>query len=143
MLRYCFYLHYFIKLPQPPLLGAYSSRYISLYNKNMGNIFSFCSTLFIKKFTLAGKGYRVYSSKRTTVTYQLGLSHISYSYALTSWLTFFGKYNFILYSRSYNKLNDSSYHLRNIRYANIFTTRGLRFKRQVLFKKDGKISSYR
>ena len=42
-----------------------------------------------------------------------------------------------------NDLSFGSYALYNIKKINIFTGKGIRFARQIVYRKTGKVSSYR
>ena len=94
--------------------------------------------------SFAGKGYRlnITSPSRGTTTFNFGHSHLYYVYfhqilprkETKTRLIFFGLNNFIL--------RESTSALLAAKPINIFTWRGLRYRRDSLRKKVGKVSLY-
>lgn len=103
--------------------------------------FSF-SNIFFKKIKFTGKGYRLYRSLRNVLTLQFNHSHRIYQYFFLVSLIFLNKYTILFSSLRPNELNLKLYKLKSWRPANLYTMRGIRFTKQVVFKKVGKISTY-
>lgn len=104
--------------------------------------FSF-SRIFFKKLKFKGKGYYIYKNTRNTIALQFGYSHMFYLYCSIITVKFITKTTILLFGTNYFDLLKKSYSLFNIKKINIFTGKGIRFSRQILYKKTGKVSSYR
>jgi hypothetical protein len=48
-----------------------------------------------------------------------------------------------MFGTNYTSILKKSYSLFDIKKINIFTGKGIRFSRQIIYKKTGKVSSYR
>ena len=107
----------------------------------MGLIESFYKINFLK-IMFKGKGYYIYKNKRNTVAAQLNYSHCTYIYVPFLHLKFISKTKILLYGLNWCDLKYISWGFRSYRVLNIFTGRGIRFSKQIILKKIGKISSY-
>jgi hypothetical protein len=102
----------------------------------------FYSPLFLKvKFK--GKGYYIYKNKRSTITPQFGYAHRLYLYSYFISVKFLSKTSIIVFGFELSDLVFVSLGIKKMRPINIFTGRGVRFSRQIIYKKVGKVSSYR
>jgi hypothetical protein len=123
----------------------------SLYINNFYKIFWWklkeCFAIFYQpkflKFKFKGKGYYVYKNKRNTVTPQFGYAHRLYLYSYFISVKFLSKTSIFLFGFLKSDLLKIGYGLKAMRPINIFTGRGVRFSKQVIYKKVGKVSSYR
>lgn len=123
----------------------------STYFNNFTQLFfmllkSFFSTLvkpIFYKLKFKGKGYYIFKNYRNTITPQFGYSHRLYLYAFFSYVRFLSKTSLIVFGLNKRHLNYVSNYIFSWRPLNIFTSRGVRFSRQIVYKKSGKISSYR
>lgn len=104
--------------------------------------FSF-SRIFFKKLKFKGKGYYIYKNVRNTVALQFGYSHLYYLYSFFVTVKFLTKTSVLIFGINYKDLIRSGNNLYNIKKINIFTGKGIRFSRQIIYRKTGKISSYR
>lgn len=95
------------------------------------------------KLRFRGKGYYLYKNFRYVITPQFGYSHRRYFYAYLASVIFLTKTKIIVFGRSTLQVIQLSNALNTIRPINIFTGRGMRFARQVVYRKVGKISTYR
>ena len=122
-----------------------------LFKNNFNPIFwNYCKTLFFSfskifflKLKFKGKGYYIYKNIRNTIALQFGYSHLFYLYSFFITIKFLSKTTILLFGINKLDLIKNSkllYHIKNI---NIFTSKGIRFSRQIIYKKTGKISSYR
>ena len=104
-------------------------------------------TAFLKptfiKLKFKGKGYYIYKNYRNTIAPQFGYSHRVYIYSYFCAVKFLGKTKVLLFGFSKNDLLASALLVKEKRSINIFTGRGVRFSKQVIYKKQGKVSSYR
>ena len=117
----------------------YYSTYVATYNQLLSVFYkpSF------KKIKFRGKGYYIYKNARNTIAPQFGYSHRLYIYSYFNKVKFIGKTIIILFGLVKNDLVSAGIDLKSKRSINIFTGRGVRFSRQVVYKKQGKVSSYR
>lgn len=123
----------------------------SLYTNNFYRVFWIrfreCINLFYApqflKLKFKGKGYYVYKNKRNTITPQFGYAHRLYLYSYFVSVKFLSKTSIYLFGLVKSDLLWVGYGLKKMRPINIFTGRGVRFAKQVIYKKQGKVSSYR
>jgi hypothetical protein len=95
------------------------------------------------KLKFKGKGYYIYKNSRNTITPQFGYSHRLYLYAFFINVTFLTKSTLLLFGLNYKQVNFLSQKIYHWRPVNIFTNRGVRFSKQIIYKKSGKVSTYR
>ena len=74
---------------------------------------------------------------------KFGYSHMLYLYSFFVTVKFITKTTILMFGTNYSDLITKSYSLLNIKPINIFTGKGIRFSRQIIYKKTGKVSSYR
>lgn len=97
----------------------------------------------ILKLKFKGKGYYIYRNSRSTIAPQFGYSHRLYIYAFFVSVKFLSKTSVLLFGFCKNDLLTVGYQIKQARSINLFTGRGVRFNRQVLYRKAGKISMHR
>lgn len=119
-----------------------NSFYIPFLRSLESAILSFIKPTFVK-LKFKGKGYYIYKNKRNTIAPQFGYSHRLYIYSYFNVVKFLGKTKILLFGFSKNDLLTASLLIKEKRTINIFTGRGVRFAKQVIYKKQGKVSSYR
>jgi hypothetical protein len=95
------------------------------------------------KLKFKGKGYYIYKNYRNTITPQFGYSHRLYLYAFHTNVLFLTKTSLVLFGLNKNNINYTVHKLLKWRPINIFTGRGIRLSKQVIYKKSGKVSTYR
>lgn len=115
----------------------------SFFIKNLEKTFRSFSYWFYTKLKIKGKGYYVYKNYRNTLTHQLGHSHRRYIYSYFVFMKFLSKTTIYLAGLSKSDILTIGRLLRSSKYMNIFTGRGVRFIKQVVYKKTGKVSTYR
>ena len=98
---------------------------------------------FFKKINFKGKGYYMFKNKRNMLTFRFGKYHRTYLLVMRAKLKFITKRRLFFRSRSQLNLANTGNALKTVRPINVFTGRGIRFKRQILYRKLGKESSYR
>jgi len=121
----------------------FNNNFYSLFIKFFKIIFYSFSKLFFTKIKFKGKGYYIYKNLRNTIALQFGYSHLYYIYSFFITVKFLSKTSILIFGINFNDLNLISYKLYNIKPINIFTGKGIRFSRQIIYRKTGKISSYR
>jgi ribosomal protein L6P/L9E len=97
----------------------------------------------VLKLKFKGKGYYVYKNKRNTITPQFGYAHRLYLYSYFVSVKFLSKTSILLFGFIKADLLKIGHGLKQMRPINIFTGRGVRFSKQIIYKKQGKVSSYR
>lgn len=110
------------------------------------SLFKFWKQFYIvsyAKIRYKGKGYKLYLKKENRIFFQFGLSHKWYVHDTNSHFFFLTKGKMLFLGLNKKIFYDFLFKLIRSRYLNIFTARGLRLSRQVVFKKVGKISAYR
>ncbi len=98
---------------------------------------------FFKKIRFRGKGYYMYKNARQTIAPQFGYAHRVYVYAQANSVKFLSKTKILLFGLSELEIHKAAHSLKRTKPMNIFTGRGVRFARQVVYRKTGKVSSYR
>lgn len=98
---------------------------------------------FFKKVKFKGKGYYLYKNYRNTITPQFGYAHRIYFYSYFASVKFLSKTSVLIFGLLRKDIYTSAHGIRNMRPINIFTGRGVRFSRQIVYRKVGKVSSYR
>lgn len=116
---------------------------LSLWLKELHFILYYFTSFLFYKIKFKGKGYYIYKNKRNTITPQFGYSHRIYVYSYFNIVKFLTKTKILLFGFSKKDLVSTSNLLKSKRPINIFTGRGVRFSKQIVYKKTGKVSMYR
>lgn len=121
----------------------FKNNFFSLFWNYFKILFYSFSRIFFRKLKFKGKGYYIYKNSRNTIALQFGYSHLLYLYAFFITVRFITKTIILMFG--VNKLNiaNRGHGLFRLKPINIFTGRGIRFSRQIVYRKVGKISSYR
>ena len=85
----------------------------------------------------------MYKNSRQTIAPQFGYAHRVYVYAQANSVKFLSKTKILLFGLSRTEITKTAYNLVSTKPVNIFTGRGVRFARQIVYRKVGKVSSYR
>jgi ribosomal protein L6P/L9E len=107
------------------------------------NVFYAFSRIFFKKLKFRGKGYYIYKNFRNTVAPQFGYSHMIRMYNFRVSLKFVTKTVIFVYGLNIFDIFKTGKCVYDKRPYNIFTGKGVRFSKQIIYKKTGKISTYR
>lgn len=121
----------------------FRNNFFSTYWTIFKIVFASFSLLFFKKIKFKGKGYYIYRNKRNTIAMQLGYSHIVRIFAYKLELKFNTKTSFLMIGVNKANVSTLSISFKNKKPINIFTGKGIRFSKQIVYKKTGKVSSYR
>ena len=125
------------------LTTNYTNMFFRTYWSIFLQIFNSFSTIYFKKIKFKGKGYYIFKNKRNTITPQFGYSHRLYLYAYYIYVKFLSKTKILIFGLLNKDIASAALYVRNMRSINIFTGRGVRFSKQIIYKKVGKVSSYR
>ena len=117
--------------------------FFGVFWKWCGWVFRAFSSVFFRKLKLRGKGYYIYKNIRNTIAPQLGYSHMTRFYAYAVFVKFTAKTTVLLFGVNKRTVDNRGTCLFFFKPINLFTGRGLRFSRQVVYRKTGKVSSYR
>lgn len=130
----------------PNVFSAYFI-YKSIYTKTFWTrfylIFQSFTKIFFKKLKFKGKGYYIYKNKRNTIALQFNYSHIRRLYLYFTYIKFLSKTSILVFGYVPFILKSAASSLLKMRPLNIFTGKGVRFTRQIIYRKTGKVSSYR
>jgi hypothetical protein len=121
----------------------YTNNFYPLYWNNLKLVFNSFHRPFFLKIKFKGKGYYIYKNKRNTITPQFGYAHRLYLYAYFVSVLFLSKTSIFLFGLTRSDVIYTGYAIKSMRPINIFTGRGVRFAKQIIYKKAGKVSSYR
>jgi hypothetical protein len=155
---YFYSLAYFFKFALPDFISSIfylpSSRSFCFFYTHTNNFFkhflrlvkllfySF-SFFFFKKIKFKGKGYYIFKNKRNTITFRFGYSHRIYLYFFGNFVKFLSKTSIFIFGVNYREIVNYGHNLISTRPYNLFTGKGVRFTRQIIYKKIGKVGSYR
>jgi ribosomal protein L6P/L9E len=125
-----------------------------LYLKNWESFFPLLSKsiqTFVRTFSLPlffklkfkGKGYYVFKNRRNTISPQFGFSHRLHLYSFSLVVRFLSKTKVFLIGFSKKDLFKVATEFKSMKPINVFTGRGVRFAKQVVYRKTGKVSLYR
>ena len=123
--------------------NIYENNFTTLYMHKLNQLLTLCNHPTYLKLKFKGKGYYIYKNFRTTITPQFGFAHRNYIYASYVNVKFRSKTSIMLFGTSYQDIISVGLRIKRLRSINIFTGRGVRFNKQVVYKKTGKVSSYR
>jgi ribosomal protein L6P/L9E len=98
---------------------------------------------FFRKIKFKGKGYYIFKNLRQTITPQFGHSHRRYAYSQYASVIFLSKVSIITFSLTNKSVVGVGNSIKYMRPISIYTGRGVRFSREVIYRKVGKVSSYR
>lgn len=121
----------------------FRNNYYAIFWSYFKLIFYSFSKIFFKKLKFKGKGYYIYKNLRNTIALQFGYSHLMYLYCFFINVKFLSKTSVLMFGINLKDISIKSFALFNIKRINIFTSKGIRFSRQIVYKKTGKVSSYR
>lgn len=116
---------------------------LPLWIKDVSTILAYFITFFFIKIKFKGKGYYIYKNNRNTITPQFGYSHRIYVYSYFNYVRFLTKTKVMIFGFSKKDVLGTSVNIKSKRSINVFTGRGVRFSKQIIYKKTGKVSMYR
>lgn len=117
--------------------------YCTVWNKELNFLLYMFTSFFFIKLKFKGKGYYIYKNYRNTIAPQFGYYHRIYIYSFFNTVKFLSKTKLLIFGLTKKDVLLTAYTLKSKRTINIFTGRGVRFARQLIYKKTGKVSSYR
>ena len=122
---------------------TFHNNFFFLYWFILKTFFCSFSQIIFCKLTFQGKGYYLYKSIRNTIALRFGYSHRFYLYAYFLSIFFLNKTIILVFGFQKTDLLLFATQLFHAKPINIFTGRGVRFARQIIYKKVGKVSLYR
>ena len=126
----------------------YFSNYTSFntanpWAKELAHIIFLFTSFFFIKIKFRGKGYYIYKNKRNTIAPQFGYAHRIYIYSFFNYVKFLTKTKVLIFGFIKKDIVTNGFNIKKQRSINIFTGKGVRFAKQVVYKKTGKVSAYR
>lgn len=121
----------------------FSHNFLRIFFNFFKKFFYSFSMIFFKKLKFKGKGYYIYKNKRNTIALQFGYSHIKRLFFFYTYVKFLSKTSIIIFGINRRLIDKSASEFSKIRSINIFTGKGVRFTKQIIYRKTGKVSSYR
>ena len=115
-----------------------------IINKINKNLFLF-ENIFFDKIKFKGKGFRVRFKKNLKILkFTFGHSHINCVFIneKTTRVKRLGKYKYIFKNKNFNQMSMFLKKICNIKSINIYTKRGIRKGRQIIYRRKGKKSTY-
>ena len=116
---------------------------MTLFWKNLQKLLYLPTHVQFVRMKFRGKGYYIYKTLRNTVAPNFGYAHRVYVYAYFVSLKFLSKTAIILFGLLKTDLFKAGQAFKKTRPINVFTGRGVRFNRQIVYRKTGKVSTYR
>ena len=120
-----------------------SNIYHKQYLRQINILLTSFHSVFFKKLKFKGKGYYIYKNSRNTIAPQFGYSHRIYVYSWFTNIKFLGKTSLVIFGLKASDIKLPTSLIKSFRPINVFTGRGVRFSREVVYSKPGKVSSYR
>lgn len=114
-----------------------------IINSNLNNFLLLWKYFLFTKIKFKGKGYKItFNKKKTNINFFFNKSHINILFLKKIILKKIIKNKFILINKNKKKNKDLSKLILSIRKINLYTLRGLRNSKQIIYKRKGKKSSY-
>ena len=98
---------------------------------------------FIIKLKFRGKGFYLYRNARNVLRFRFGFSHRVNRYFFNSNVRLTSKTSLILSGLRYEDVHLNAVTVWSVRPINVYTGKGIRFNRQIVYRKPGKMSTYR
>lgn len=112
-------------------------------NKKFFEFLKSWSIYFFSKIKFKGKGFRIkFFKKIKLIKFYFGRSHKTFILLKNLKKKKINKYKFILFHLKKKKLINTNKLIINIKPLNIYTLRGLKLSRQIIYKRKGKKGTY-
>jgi ribosomal protein L6P/L9E len=122
---------------------TFNNNFYKIYWNELKYLFRILSRPVFRKIKFKGKGYYIFKNTRNVIAPQFGYAHRVYIYSFFLNVKFLSKTSVFLFGLSNTDLVTTSFNIKQARPINIFTGRGVRFSKEIVYKKQGKVSSYR
>lgn len=123
--------------------SKHSNLYFNLLSKLLSNILFAFKRLWHVKIKFTGKGFKIKrKKKKKSIKFYFYYSHINVIMLRFSKLKHKKKNRMIIKTWDKNNIGVTLRKILSIKKLNIFTKRGLRCSKQIIFKKTGKKSNY-
>lgn len=120
-----------------------NNNFFKLYFNFFYLIFSSFNFFFFTKLKFKGKGYYIFKNIRNSLVFQFGYSHkINMNFFFFK-IKFLNKTTVLFFGINKFDIFKNALKFKQVKPINIFTLKGIRFSKQIIYKKIGKISSYR
>jgi hypothetical protein len=99
--------------------------------------------LFVLKLKFRGKGFYLYRNARNVLRFRFGFSHRINRYFPATHLKLMSKTSLMLFGKNREVIANAGVRIWQVRPINVYTGKGIRFNRQIVYRKPGKMSTYR
>jgi len=133
--------HYFLEKYSKYFIICFSERNLwsKVVNSYLNKLFFSWNNFFFKKIKFSGKGYKIKkSNKKKYIKLFFNKSHFTIYAFKKEFLKKIRKTKFLVKNSNFMKLNKHAELLVSIRRSNLYTGKGLRLSRTVIFKKASK-----
>lgn len=121
----------------------YANMYEDYFNRLMRVFFLSWDAYFFKKIKFTGKGYRVtYRKRKKFIKFHFGRSHPTIVIFRSIILKKPHKYKFVIANNNINKVWLLNTVITNIKPINLYTKRGLRCSRQMVYKRKSNKTTF-
>lgn len=127
-----FYSYFFLKFPT-----------LKAFQHSIRRVWRFGNSIFFMKLKFDGKGYHLFKLKRGVLSFQFGHSHRVYRRSLNVFYKLTSKVSIFLWGGNWDSVFSFASQIRQVRRYNQYTGKGIRFSRQIIYRKLGKVGSYR
>ena len=104
-------------------------------------IFAIFTNMVFKKLRFRAKGYYIFRSRRNTLAFRFNYAHRVYVYISSVSLKFLSKTSILMFGLNIDDINKKALEVKTLRPINIFTGKGVRFTKQIIYRKTGKVSA--
>lgn len=137
------FLQYDLQLKTISFFFNFYKNFYKNYWHFFKNVFFSFNGFFFKKFKFKGKGYYIFKNYRNTLILHFGYSHKILFFFFSFFIKFITKTIIFIFGLNKREMLSKAYLFKFFKPLNIFTLKGIRFSKQIIYKKTGKISSYR
>jgi len=113
--------------------------FLELFNVKLNNLLYGWNNFYFKKLKFTGKGYKIVKSvKKKNIKFLFNKAHFTFLAYKKLLIKRIKKTKFILQGANLKKLLKFSILSKNVRSINLYTLRGIRFSRSLIYKKASK-----
>ena len=98
---------------------------------------------FVLKLKFRGKGFYLYKNKRNMLRFRFGFSHRVNRRFPNTHVRLTSKTSLMIFGYNWYDITHAGLYIWLVRPINVYTGKGIRFNRQIIYRKAGKMSTYR
>ena len=131
-----------LRFTQDLQVNQYNLFRYQLFYTYMNKMLDIFNVIYRYKVLYAGKGYRLYVRRKFFIYPKLNYSHKLYIYNFNTSMIILSRWSMKFESKSFRSIQNFLKSLLLLRKYNIFTKKGIRLRKQRLYHKIGKVSTY-